>query len=381
MDVDKRPEMLYLASMKIALDQIDTNFFMVHQHVVNGEVLHLVQPQHIACPWSVQNKIFRSSVWNNDGELVSAGFCKFPNLHEKPDVFPVPTNLKNAVVTSKLDGSLLIVSKYKGQFILRTRGTVNAIVLENGYELTTFIEKFLPKLKSACSGEDTWPTSFLFEWLTASADHTIVLKYDNVPDWILIGAVHHEDYSLFRQSELDVLASACGFKRPEKHTFNSVDELVDIVTGWKNQEGVVLYTNDGQSLHKVKSDDYKKKHAFKSNATLENTIELFFAFDKPDFNAFKQKIGELYDWECVQMVIGFMSNICDAWKDVQKIVAGMQKFVEETLKPLPTRRAQAEKVIASYGPTNRAAFVFKILDGKGLVADDRKKLLYQVLKK
>ena len=367
--------------MKIALDQIDTNFFMVHQHVVNGEVLHLVQPQHIACPWSVQNKIFRSSVWNNDGELVSAGFSKFPNLHEKPDVFPVPTNLKNAVVTSKLDGSLLIVSKYKGQFILRTRGTVNAVVLENGYELEKFIVEFLPKLKAACSGEDTWPTSFLFEWLTASADHTIVLKYDNVPDWILIGAVNNEDYSLFRQSELDALALACGFKRPEQHTFNSVDELVDIVTGWKNQEGVVLYTNDGQSLHKVKSDDYKKRHAFKSDATLENTIELFFAFDKPDFNAFKQKIGELYDWECVQMVIGFMSNICDAWKDVQKIVVGMQTYVNETLKPLPTRRDQAMNVLASYGQTNRAAFVFKLLDGKVLGSEDMKKLLYQCLKK
>lgn len=381
MSVDKQHSIWYLTQMKILMDQIDTNFFMVHQHVVNGEVLHLVQPQHIACPWSAQNKIFRSSVWNNGGELVSAGFPKFPNLHEKPDVFPVPTNLKNAVITSKLDGSLLIVSKYKGKFILRTRGTVNAIVLENGYELEKFIGEFLPKLEAAYGVEDTWPTSFLFEWLTASIDHTIVLKYDNVPDWILIGAVNHNGYSLFLQSELDALASHCGFKRPEQHIFNSVDELVDIVTGWKNQEGVVLYTNNGQSLHKVKSDDYKKKHAFKSNATLENTIELFFAFDNPDFNTFKQKIGELYDWECVQMVIGFMSNVCDAYKCVQQIIEGMQKFVNDKLKPLPTRRDQAQLVLASYGTTNRASFVFKLLDGKTLEADDRKKLLYQCLKK
>ena len=367
--------------MKIALDQIDTTAFMVHPHVVNGEVLHLVQPQHIGCQWLQSTKHFRSSVWNNDGELVSAGFPKFPNIFEKPDVFPVPTNLKNAVITSKLDGSLLIVSKYKGQFMLRTRGTVNAMVLENGYELTKFADEFLPKLVAACSSSDTWPTSFLFEWLTASPDHTIVLKYENVPDWILIGAINHEDYSLFLQSELDTLASACGFKRPDQHHFNSVDELVDIVTGWKDKEGVVLYTSGGQALHKIKSDDYKKKHAFKSNATLENTVELFFAFDKPDFNKFKQKIGELYDWECVQMVIGHMSNICDAWEGVQQIISGMQKFVDETLKPLPTRRDQALKVIAAYGQTNRANFVFTLLDSKPLVNEQLTKLLYQVLKR
>lgn len=373
--------MWYSSDMITDLSKIDVTQFMVHPHIVNGEVLQLVQPQHIACQWNSSNKIFRSSVWNTDGELVSAGFPKFPNLYEKPDVFPVPTNLKNAVVTSKLDGSLLIVSKYKGHFILRTRGTVNAFGLENGYELNKFVEEFLPRLKTACSSSDTWPTSFLFEWLTASADHTIVLKYENVPDWILIGAVNHEDYSLFLQSELDSLALTCGFKRPEQHCFNSVDELVDIVTGWKNAEGVVLYTSGGQALHKVKSDDYKKKHAFKSNATLENTIELFFAFDKPDFNNFKQKIGELYDWECVQMVIGHMSNICDAWKGVQQIVAGMQKFVDETLKPMATRRDQALKVLSSYGQTNRANFVFSLLDGKILSNEQLTKLLYQVLKK
>ena len=353
---------------------------MVHQHILNnGEVIWLIQPQHIACQWNKDNIIFRSSVWNDSGELISAGFKKFPNLQEKPDVFPIPTDLKNAIVTSKLDGSLLIVSKYKGQVILRTRGTVDATRLENGYEIEIFKQNFLPLIESSCNNVDTWNTSFLFEWLTASSDHTIVLKYENVPDWILIGAINHLDYSLWTQGELDKLAKNVGFKRPEQHLFNSVDELVDIVTNWKNKEGVVLYTKDGQSLHKVKSDDYKKKHAFKSNATLENTIELFFTFDKPDFNIFKQKVEELYDWECVQMVIGHISNICDASRNVGQIIKGIENFINP-LKALP-RKDAAMAIMSSYGSSGRSNMAFTLLDGKSLTSDQVKKLYWQVLKK
>jgi hypothetical protein len=76
-----------------------------------------------------------------------------------------------------------------------------------------------------------------------------------------------------------------------------------------------------------------------------------------------------------------VSRICDGAVGVNAIISGMKLFVNETLKQLPTRKDQAIKVIQSYGNTNRASFVFKLLDGKNLETEDRKKLLYQVLKK
>ena len=68
--------------MKIEIDKIDQESFMVHDHVLNGEMFHLVQPQHINCKWTQKNKHFRSSLWNVDGELVSASFPKFTNFGE-----------------------------------------------------------------------------------------------------------------------------------------------------------------------------------------------------------------------------------------------------------------------------------------------------------
>jgi hypothetical protein len=54
--------------------------------------------------------------------------------------------------------------------------------------------------------------------------------------------------------------------------------------------------------------------------------------------------------------------------------------VNNRLRSLPSRKEQAQLVISSYGETNRAAFVFKILDNRPLGKDEYKKLLFQVLK-
>jgi len=47
----------------------------------------------------------------------------------------------------------------------------------------------------------------------------------------------------------------------------------------------------------------------------------------------------------------------------------------------PGRKVQAQQILAAYGNTNRAAFVFTLLDGKSLSKDQLKKLLYQVTKR
>ena len=100
--------------MKIDLNTIDRESFYVNEHVWNGERVYLVVPKEMGCVWTQENKIFRSSVWNYDGELISASFPKFVNWGEKPETFPTPSSLDNTTIVDKLDGSTLIVSKYKG---------------------------------------------------------------------------------------------------------------------------------------------------------------------------------------------------------------------------------------------------------------------------
>ena len=360
--------------MKIDLQAIDRESFHVNEHVLNGERVYLVIPKNMGVKWTAENKIFRSSLWNWNGELISAGFKKFSNWGENPEVFPLPKTLEGAVITEKIDGSLIIISKYNGHLIVRTRGTVDATALENGYELN---DQAFKSIVHSLENHSDFNWSYLFEWV--SPTQRIILNYGDRPDWYLVGAVHHNNYRLLSQHGLDILADSLHFKRPQHYEFPSISSMISAVEEWKDREGVCVYSNGGQSIHKIKSFSYLAKHRFKSEATLENTLELYFSMGKPTYLEFERRLIEMFDYECFSMVRGYASSICDASKEVSQIILGIKTFVEP-LKLLP-RKDAAKSILSSYGNSGRSNMAFTMLDGKELSADQIKKIFWQVLKK
>lgn len=336
----------------------------------------MVQPNHVGCKWTQQNKHFRSSVWNWEGELVSASFPKFVNWGENPENFPVPTSLKHCSITTKLDGSTLIVSKYKGTLIVRTRGTLDATLLDNGHEIEQF--KGIFATLQELYPEDTWGQSFLFEWL--SPLNRIVIHYVEA-ELRLIGAVDHSDYSLWLQSNLDELAKLIGVERPNYSQFISAEHLTCSVDKWIGVEGVCVYSKNGQEIHKVKALDYLVRHRLKDEfRSLERVVDFFISSDCPPYKTFYHLVASVVDYETAESCRGDISKCIDAWKEVKEILSGMGVFVDK-IRSYPTRKEQALDITKSYGNTNRAGFVFAMLDGKPLIADNYKKLMWQVLKK
>ena len=362
--------------MKIDLDTVDRESFMVHEHSLNGEIVYLVQPKHIGAKWKNDNLHFRSSVWNYNGELISASFPKFFNWSEQPDLSPVPNSLKNTTVVEKLDGSTLIVSKYKGQYILRTRGTVDASTMANGFELELFKSTILSKLQD---NNDTWGYSIIWEWL--SPINKIVLSYGDEPMWKLIGFINHTDYSLATQDMLDLMAKKYDLLRPEIYTFTDITDMLQIVDKWQNREGVCLYSKNGQTIHKIKASKYLLLHHLKSElSSLEKIMDVWLEQGMPDYNTFYNYIFTTFDFELAEQIKGTISRIADGKKEVNKIVDGMNSFVNNRLCSLPTRKEQAQLVISSYGDSGRSSMIFKMLDGKSLGKEEYKKLMFQVLK-
>ena len=179
-----------------------------------------------------------------------------------------------------------------------------------------------------------------------------------------------------------------GLLRPTSYTFPSISDLISDVEKWKGKEGVVIYSNHDQTLHKQKGFWYLSLHRMKEAlASFDKVIDVWYEQDEPSYEQFENFIVSQFDWELWQQVRPDASKICDGAKDVNRILDGMRKYVCETLLPMGdpkdkiVRGKMARQVTASYGITNRASFVFKLLDGKALETDDRKKLLYQVLKK
>ena len=363
--------------MKIDIDKVDRTQFMVHHfHSLNGEIVHLIQPKNIGTKWTQDNKHMRSVVVNYEGEVISASFPKFTNYGENPEHFPVPNSLKHCTVVEKLDGSTLIVSKYNGQYILRTRGTVDASTMANGFELELFKSTILSKLQD---NNDTWNYSVLFEWL--SPRNVIVLRYSDEPMWKLIGFIDHTDYSLATQDVLDLMAKKYDLLRPEIYTFTDITDMLQIVDKWQDKEGVCLYSKNGQTIHKIKAAKYLLLHHLKSElSSLEKIMDVWLDQGMPDYQTFYNYIFTTFDFELAEQIKVTISRIVDGKKEVNKIVDGMNSFVNNRLRLLPTRKEQAQLVISSYGETNRAAFVFKILDNRPLGKEEYKKLLFQVLK-
>jgi hypothetical protein len=362
--------------MKINFEDYDFSEFIIKEGIFCGISAKLIIPNHIGTKFTQKNKIFRSSIWDFDGNLLSGGFFKFVNFGENPENFPVPLSINNCTFVEKIDGSCAILDYINNQLSMRTRGTLSYLTMGNASDFEYCLAKY----------------PMVVEWLKANPQYTllceittpnlkIILDYGPEPEFWLVGAVNKNDYSLMPQSELEKLGMALNLKRPQSFSFTSIPELLDNVSTWTDKEGVCLYSNNSQEIHKIKASVYLKLHRFKESATLENTLELFLDYKRPTYQEFEKQLQTQFDFECWNMVRGFASNICDAGREVQQIAAGMQKYVDETLKPLSARKDQAIKVTAAYGPTNRSAMVFTLLDSKPLSNDQIRKLFWQVLKK
>ena len=313
--------------------------------------------------WTADNLIYRSSIWK-DGKLLSAGYRKFFNWGEHEQLSPVPTDISTCELVEKIDGSCLIASTN----MIRTRGTFDARMHENGYEVDTLIKRY-PKAFDVPT-DQTW----LFEWV--SPTHKIILNYGDL-DMFLTGIVYHKDYSYARQFYLDEFAKVIGVKRPRTYHFGSMDEMLSAVRDLKGQEGLCVYSSNGQVIHKVKSAWYLALHRMKSELNnLDSIIDLWLSLGKPKYLDFYNHVVTTFDYELAEQCKGMLSRVCDASQVVADIYEGMLTFIGRLTG---TRKDKALKIISAYGKTSRSGFVFTLLDGKGLGDDAIKKLLWQVI--
>lgn len=360
--------------MKINLSTIDTNNFFINNYDICGENCYLIKPKDMGCAWTKDNLHFRSSLWNSSGELISASFKKFFNWGERPDLTYTPFSLTangGCNLIEKIDGSTLITSYYKNNFIARTRNTVDASKLKNGHEIE-FIKNKYPKILEI---PNNW--SYIYEWV--SPTNKIILNYGDEPDLYLIGVISHDNYNMMSQPLLDEAAYRIGVKRPRKFYFSSIKEMIESIDTLVGKEGLCLYCNKDQDIRKIKSAWYLSLHRMKSElGSLERVLDLFLELNKPDYQTFYNFVCTTFDYEIAEQCKASISKICDAYKEVLEIINHMNKFVNSLDKT--NRKDCALKILSAYGNTNRSYFAFSLLDSKPLDDEQLKKLLYQVLK-
>lgn len=357
--------------MHFDLTTIDTEDFILKDCLFGGEDCVWVFPAKQGLKWTTDTIKLRSSIWRKkDGKLISAGFKKFFNWEESPHIYPAPTDTKGVTFFEKLDGSCLIVSKYNGQLIVRTRRTTVDVHL-NSYEIDVLKQKY-PKAFEF-GGLETADYSLLFEWLSPA--NCIVIQHPE-PDMKLLTIVSHVDYSYWTQLQVDEHAKLLEVGRPQRLELPELTDIVEKVAAWKDIEGGCCYYGKDQHIRKVKSEWYTSLHAFKGQLTYENLVDVYLANNARTFEEFNSFIFETFGYEGHKLAIPLISQLLDAQKNVDGILAGMRNFLTTQCVGL-TRKDIAEKVYSSYGYTNRASAVFSILDNKPLSNKLHKKFLIQ----
>jgi hypothetical protein len=304
--------------MKIDISAINQDEFLVTDHIIGGQECIFVRPLPTFFDWRPDVLHFRSSIWlKRDGSLVSGSYKKFFNFEEKPAIDPFNGELSNTTVIEKLDGSTLIVSRFGGETIMRTRGTVDArLAMLNGDEVEYFRQEKFRYFFATFESMDYQDKTVLFEWV--SPRNRIILDYGTEPDLYLTNIVNHHDYSLTPQKQLDEMAPAMGFKRPKLFNFPSIKAMLTDVKALEGYEGVCMYYNNDQNIRKVKGTQYLRLHAFKSNLSLKNLAELLYHYNVPKTaEEFLGIIEKEYDFECAQAA---KPVVRDMWSILESFV-------------------------------------------------------------
>ena len=156
----------------------------------------------------------------------------------------------------------------------------------------------------------------------------------------------------------------------------------------KDQEGLCVYYGNEQQIRKVKAASYLFLHRAKSEiSSIDKVIDVYIDWFMDRHNLSHEPTGYVeffeyltikFDFEIATMATGHASRICDAMKEVHKIMTALFEFASERMNI--ARNIAAKEVLQAYGSTGRSAIIFKMLDRKSIGSDEYKKLLYQVLK-
>ena len=292
--------------MKYNIEQILSNdAFTKREGIVNDVPVILIFPKKgVEGFWTKDILWARSIMIHRDThKILSRGFDKFFNYHERVDIEPDPDFL-DCEFREKIDGSLLIVSVINGKLNIRTRGTLDAYVqypnTKSEYDdfIQTKYKDVFDYILKAGEGR-----SYLFEHTTPR--NVIVLNYGAEPKLKLLGIITNETGYLERSDDyLDGFAQAYNIERPQKYVIESsedVQKLLEI----QNIEGFVLYYDGGQKMKKLKTEEYLQKHRVRTQFNHNTLIESWKKHSQLSGDAeytareLKTILSKEFDYECI----------------------------------------------------------------------------------
>jgi RNA ligase len=230
----------------------------------DGLLYKQVHPHLPLTIWNYSERVQFENLWdeillqtrglvtdNITGEVVARPFKKFHNIEEGKYI---PTSKFD--VYEKMDGSLLILFNYKGEWIFATRGSFISDQAIKAKEI--FYKKYDDLLLSRSN-------TYLFEIIYK--ENRIVVDYGDTEDLIMLGEIH-----TLSNEELDLeFNENLGFNVVKKYDgIKDYTQLKQIIK--PNQEGYVIKFSNGDRI-KIKGEEYLRLHRIMTNISTTSIWE------------------------------------------------------------------------------------------------------------
>jgi len=286
--------------------------------------------------WDEVTLMCRGLVTDHTGDIVAKPFDKFFNIEEGKFE---PT--EKFEVYEKMDGSLLIVFWYEGQWVVATRGSFGSDQAIKGGEL---LKKYNTDIMFR-------HLTFCFEVLYKN--NRIVCDYGDYEGLVLLGTFDmfgkEYDVEMWREHGFDVVKKYDGIK-----DFKELKSMVK-----DNQEGFVVKFSNGDRI-KVKGVEYLRLHKIMTNVTTTGVWE-FLKNGEDVMEILKDVPDEFYN-KIKSYVKDLRYSYFQISEDVGKKFDGKMYGKYNDKEPIEDRKEFAEWVFTQ--PKHLSGILFRMFDKK-----------------
>ena len=281
--------------------------------------------------WDDVTRQCRGLIYHGD-KIVARPFPKFFNDGEHADG-EIPWHLP-CEVTAKMDGSLLIVFHFDGEWHFATRGSFISEQAKRGRDI--FQERY---------GEVELDPAVTYLFEVIYPENRIVVDYGTTEDVVLLAMIEVESGN---EVSLEVAPTCLSVVRRLPPTADA-KSLRSIITD--EEEGYVVRFANGFRM-KVKGERYMQLHKLISGVSSRSIWEA------------------LSNCEPLEEMLAVIPDEFAEWVRQERTMMlaafeGMSVMVEEAylaVKDLPDRKSKAMRILADYRSVSSAAFA--AIDGK-----------------
>lgn len=335
----------------------------------NGNLI-LIGPSKAKFTWARDERIYRSLIVTSGGKVVSSGFPKFGNIHEPgfedydQKLIEALENNGRVYVTEKLDGTLCIRSVVDGEVMLRTRMTFDGG--EYGPRMRAIAQEKYPQLLDPSFPSEFDDHSLLFEYVSNLPEFANVIRYQE-EDLILLGIVSHQTLQVEPWQVTKQFADQYGFKVPPTYPVpSSIDELLHMVSEWKDKEGVVVRVeHNGFAMVKIKSPTYLALHRIRYQFTKASIFRMCEEWQVRKHEDFWQRFDSnaLIDWELKAAVDEVLDMYFSLGAVAKHLAADIRRNVDALRLSGMNRKTFAIEHASNADPVTRKA-MFLLWDNK-----------------